>query len=161
MDYEHLIVEPRGEVLWVTMNRPERLNALNRKLVEELRDLFVGLYWRHEIRIVCLRGAGANFCAGLDLKERDNSGGSGPGNGLIRQRQISDDSRTGSCHRGRDGPSRHVHERVTLYISEHRRTFRTLRPDSPPPRRRLLRPRLSARTSGRAPVSPLMPAPLS
>jgi enoyl-CoA hydratase len=90
MDYEHLIVEPRGEVLWVTMNRPERLNALNRKLVEELRDFFVGLYWRHEIRIVCLRGAGANFCAGLDLKERDNSGGSGPGNGLIRQRQISE-----------------------------------------------------------------------
>jgi enoyl-CoA hydratase/carnithine racemase len=90
MDYEHLTIEARGEALWVTMNRPERLNALNRRLVEELRDLFVGLYWRHEVRVVVLRGAGANFCAGLDLKERDNSGGSGPGNGLIRQRQISE-----------------------------------------------------------------------
>ncbi|HZZ36761.1 MAG TPA: enoyl-CoA hydratase-related protein, partial [Caulobacteraceae bacterium] len=90
MDYEHLTIETRGEALWVTMNRPERLNALNRRLVEELRDLFVGLYWRHEVRVVVLRGAGANFCAGLDLKERDNSGGSGPGNGLIRQRQISE-----------------------------------------------------------------------
>ncbi len=66
MTYEHLIVETRGAALWVTMNRPERLNALNRRLVEELRDLFVGLYWRHEVRVVVLRGAGRGFCAGLD-----------------------------------------------------------------------------------------------
>ena len=90
MDYENLIVEQRGDALWVTLNRPERLNALSRRLVEELRDLFVGLYWRHEVRVVVLRGAGANFCAGLDLKERDNSAGGGPGAGLIRQRQISE-----------------------------------------------------------------------
>ncbi|MFI4973324.1 MAG: enoyl-CoA hydratase/isomerase family protein [Caulobacterales bacterium] len=90
MEYEHLIVEERGPALWVTMNRPERLNALNRRLVEELRDLFVGLYWRHEVRVVVLTGAGGAFCSGLDLKERDNSGGTGVGNGLIRQRQISE-----------------------------------------------------------------------
>ena len=91
MEYEHLIVEPRGEALWVTMNRPERLNALNRGMVEELRDLFTGLYWRHdEVRVVVLRGAGDNFCAGLDLKERGNSGGGGPGAGLIGQRRISE-----------------------------------------------------------------------
>jgi enoyl-CoA hydratase/carnithine racemase len=75
MDYEHLIVEERGDALWVTMNRAASLNALNRRLVEELRDLFVGLYWRHEVRVVVLRGAGANFCAGLDLKQRDNASG--------------------------------------------------------------------------------------
>ncbi|HWA89717.1 MAG TPA: enoyl-CoA hydratase-related protein [Rhizomicrobium sp.] len=89
MDYEHLIVTQEGPVLWVTMNRPERLNALNRKLVEELRDLFVGLYWRHEIRIVCLSGAGRAFCAGLDLKERDNSRPT-TSEGLVRQRAISE-----------------------------------------------------------------------
>jgi enoyl-CoA hydratase/carnithine racemase len=90
MDYEHLIVEQRGNALWVTMNRPERLNALSRRLVEELRDLFVGLYWRHEVRVVVLRGAGANFCAGLDLKEGGNRGPRGPGEGLIGQRRISE-----------------------------------------------------------------------
>ena len=90
MDYEHLILDQRGDALWVTMNRPGSLNALNRRIVEELRDLFVGLYWRHDIRVVVLRGAGSSFCAGLDLKERDNSGGGGPSNGLIRQRQISE-----------------------------------------------------------------------
>ena len=90
MDYQHLRLDQRGDALWVTMDRPASLNALNRRIVEELRDLFVGLYWRHEIRVVVLRGAGNNFCAGLDLKERDNSGGGGPSNGLIRQRQISE-----------------------------------------------------------------------
>ena len=90
MDYEHLIVEPRGDALWVTMNRPERLNALNRRLVEELRDFFVGLYWRHEVRVVVLTGAGGAFCAGLDLKERSNAGGRGVGAGLTGQRQISE-----------------------------------------------------------------------
>src|SRR3984957_10002515 len=90
MTYDHLRLDHRGDALWVTMNRPERLNALNRRIVEELRDLFTGLYWRHEVRVVVLRGAGANFCAGLDLKERDNRGGGGPSNGLIRQRQISE-----------------------------------------------------------------------
>ncbi len=90
MTYEHLRIEERGAALWVTMDRPERLNALNRRLVEELRDLFVGLYWRHDVRVVVLRGAGANFCAGLDLKARDNDGAAGPGEGLTRQRQISE-----------------------------------------------------------------------
>ena len=43
MDYQHLIIREEGPTLWVTMNRPERLNALNRQMVEELRDFFVGL----------------------------------------------------------------------------------------------------------------------
>ena len=90
MDYEHLVIEARGDALWVTMNRPDRLNALNRGMVEELRDLFVGLYWRHDVRVVVLRGAGANFCAGLDLKERGNGEGGGVSAGLIGQRRISE-----------------------------------------------------------------------
>ena len=76
------------------MNRPERLNALNRRMVEELRDLFTGLYWRHEVRVVVLTGAGGAFCAGLDLKERGGNEGAqgqnGPGAGLIGQRRISE-----------------------------------------------------------------------
>ena len=91
MAYEHLIVEPRGEALWVTMNRPTRLNALNRGMIDELRDLFVGLYWRHEVRVVVLTGAGGAFCAGLDLKERnDHTGPVGVGGGLVSQRKISE-----------------------------------------------------------------------
>ena len=44
MDEEPLRIVQEGEVLWVTLNRPQRLNALSRQLVEDLRELFVGLY---------------------------------------------------------------------------------------------------------------------
>ena len=91
MDYQHLIIREEGPTLWVTMNRPERLNALNRQMVEELRDLFTGLYWRHEIRVVVLGGAGRGFCAGLDLKERDDSNTMrSVSAGLVSQRKISE-----------------------------------------------------------------------
>jgi len=90
MTYQSLSIREHNGVVWATMNRPERLNALNRNLVEELREFFVGLYWRHEIRIVVLRGAGANFCAGLDLKEATNRGPRDVAAGLVSQRQISE-----------------------------------------------------------------------
>ena len=80
-----------GEVVWATMNRPERLNALSRNLVKELREFFVGLYWRRDVRVVVLQGAGTAFCAGLDLKERGEPQASRSiGAGLTRQREISE-----------------------------------------------------------------------
>ena len=80
-----------GDVVWATMNRPERLNALSRSLVTELREFFVGLYWRRDVRVVVLQGAGDAFCAGLDLKERgDPQGARSIGAGLTRQREISE-----------------------------------------------------------------------
>ncbi|HTT98089.1 MAG TPA: enoyl-CoA hydratase-related protein [Rhizomicrobium sp.] len=91
MDYQHLIVRQEGPALWVTMNRPDRLNALNRRLVEELRHLFVELYWKHDIRVVVLSGAGRAFCAGLDLKEHSGSNTKATiGGSLTGQRQISE-----------------------------------------------------------------------
>jgi enoyl-CoA hydratase/carnithine racemase len=94
-DFETLKVKLENETLWVTLNRPERLNALSRALVEELRGIFVDLYWRHDIRTVVLQGAGDNFCAGLDLKETSGSNNDsgvrrGPGAGLVSQRKISE-----------------------------------------------------------------------
>ncbi|TAJ69687.1 MAG: enoyl-CoA hydratase/isomerase family protein [Phenylobacterium sp.] len=80
-----------GDVIWATMNRPDRLNALSRNLVTELREFFVGLYWRRDVRVVVLQGAGKAFCAGLDLKERgDPQGERSIGAGLTRQREISE-----------------------------------------------------------------------
>jgi len=91
MEYEHLIVREDGPTLWVTLNRPERLNALNRRMVQELRDLFTGLYWRHEIRVVMLSAAGRAFCAGLDLKDQvDGNALPSTSEGLVRQRSISE-----------------------------------------------------------------------
>jgi enoyl-CoA hydratase/carnithine racemase len=87
-----LDIRQEGEVVWATMNRPDRLNALNPPLVEALREFFTGLYWRRDVRVVVLSGAGGAFCAGLDLKERSNSapGGRSIGAGLTGQRRISE-----------------------------------------------------------------------
>lgn len=64
-----LKIEREGGVARVTLNRPERLNALNRDLVAALRGYFEARYEDHETRVIVLQAAGKNFCAGLDLKE--------------------------------------------------------------------------------------------
>ncbi len=66
--YETLIVEKIGKVDWLTLNRPESLNAINTPMVTELRDYFGGLMEDDETRIVVMQGAGRAFCAGLDIK---------------------------------------------------------------------------------------------
>jgi enoyl-CoA hydratase/carnithine racemase len=89
MSYETLQIRKDGPVDWVTLNRPDSLNALNRQMVDDLLDYTQSLYWDKSVRVVVLQGAGRGFCAGLDLKERDNSPRS-PTNGLTSQRRISE-----------------------------------------------------------------------
>ena len=89
MSYQTLLIRKEGPVDWVTMNRPDSLNALNRQLIGDLLDYTQSLYWDKSVRVVVLRGAGRAFCAGLDLKERDNSPRSAS-TGLTSQRRISE-----------------------------------------------------------------------
>lgn len=80
-----------GEVLHVTLNRPDSLNAMNDALVDELRELFTALYWRRDARVVVLTGAGRAFCAGLDLKAWDTAGSKrSTAEGLDGQRRIAE-----------------------------------------------------------------------
>lgn len=67
-DYQTIKIEKQGQVDWLTLNRPEALNAINTPMVTELRDYFGGLKENSETRIVVMRGAGRAFCAGLDIK---------------------------------------------------------------------------------------------
>jgi enoyl-CoA hydratase/carnithine racemase len=65
-----LDIQEQGGVMRLTLNRPERLNALNPALATALRECFQGLYRRKDVRVVILQAAGPNFCAGLDLKKQ-------------------------------------------------------------------------------------------
>lgn len=58
----------RPGVRLLTMNRPERLNAMDHQLVAELHDRFDEVAADPDLRCVILTGAGRGFCAGLDLK---------------------------------------------------------------------------------------------
>jgi enoyl-CoA hydratase/carnithine racemase len=63
-----LSVERRGETDWVTLNRPERLNAINQPLSEALLAYFEARRRDTEARVIVLSGAGRAFCSGADLK---------------------------------------------------------------------------------------------
>lgn len=90
--FETLLLEERGDVDWLTLNRPDSLNAMNATMVKELRGYFLDLANRPDRRVVVLRGAGKTFCAGLDLKGdgRDNAlTVDSVQEGLVAQRDIA------------------------------------------------------------------------
>ena len=63
-----LLVERRGPVMVVTMNRPERKNAMTLQMFGRLRDAWSEASDDDEVRCVVLTGAGGDFCAGMDLR---------------------------------------------------------------------------------------------
>jgi enoyl-CoA hydratase/carnithine racemase len=70
MTYETVLTEHRGEtggILWVTLNRPEKLNALSMTLFDELRRVFQDARTDRSVRCVVITGAGRGFCAGADF----------------------------------------------------------------------------------------------
>ena len=67
MDYRHLEVSTSGGVRTLTMNRPEKLNALNIRIGIELLDALEECDRDDDVRAVVLTGAGRGFCAGDDL----------------------------------------------------------------------------------------------
>ncbi|RLI05505.1 hypothetical protein DRO26_01975 [Candidatus Bathyarchaeota archaeon] len=68
MSYETIQVEKREGVVIITLNRPDVLNALNRKMVEELRKAIADVATDETVRVLVLKGAGRAFCAGGDVK---------------------------------------------------------------------------------------------
>lgn len=66
-----LKVETDGAVDWVSLNRPDRLNALNQPLTDALLAYFEGKRRDTATRVIVLRGAGRGFCSGADLKAGD------------------------------------------------------------------------------------------
>jgi enoyl-CoA hydratase len=77
----------------VTLNRPERLNALSFALVDELHDALDQIQRDNDCRVVVLTGAGKGFCSGLDLTSIEGSstsqGATGPRAGILSQEHIA------------------------------------------------------------------------
>lgn len=78
VEYRHLLTERDGPVLVVTLNRPEKLNPLNRRMGEELMDLFTSLRRDAGVRAVVLTGAGRAFCSGGDIDDLMSEGVTDP-----------------------------------------------------------------------------------
>ena len=73
-----LQVEVADGVAVLTLNRPDKRNALNGELVQALRGALAGAAMDDEVRVVLLRGAGKDFCSGADLAELERIADMGP-----------------------------------------------------------------------------------
>jgi enoyl-CoA hydratase len=69
MTYENLLVETRGAVGIVTLNRPKALNALNTALIDELNQAIAGFEADDAVGAIVLTGSEKAFAAGADIKE--------------------------------------------------------------------------------------------
>ena len=70
MNYQTLLVENRNKIAFVTVNRPDKLNALNAQAKDELRQVFASIKSDSAVDVVILTGAGEQaFVAGTDIKE--------------------------------------------------------------------------------------------
>lgn len=65
--YENIDVKQVKNNLTITLNRPEKRNALNPKLVNELKDILENTIENDQIKTIMLKGAGKAFCSGADL----------------------------------------------------------------------------------------------
>lgn len=68
MAQQTLIVDDRETAVWVTLNRPEKMNSISPAMLEELEALMARLADRRTLRALVFTGAGRAFCAGVDLK---------------------------------------------------------------------------------------------
>ena len=64
MAYETLAIEREEHLTWLTLNRPDALNALSRQMVNELRDFFWNVGDDAQTRVVVVRGAGGRSARG-------------------------------------------------------------------------------------------------
>jgi 2-(1,2-epoxy-1,2-dihydrophenyl)acetyl-CoA isomerase len=69
MAYETLTSHIKGNISYITLNRPERLNSFDMKLGEELYRVLKEVSIKDEIRAVVIKGTGKGFCGGGDVKE--------------------------------------------------------------------------------------------
>src|SRR6266540_3053672 len=72
--YERVLVEIAGGIGTVTLNRPEKLNALDRALCDELREALALLTHSDAVRVIVITGTGRAFCAGADLGVLETDG---------------------------------------------------------------------------------------
>ena len=72
MAAQELVQELEEGVLWITLNRPDKLNALTNTMITDLRVALEQASVDDQVRVVVLTGAGRGFCAGGDVESMAN-----------------------------------------------------------------------------------------
>ncbi len=71
-EYETIVVEQRGRVGWITLNRPQALNALNRQVADEITSAAVAFDEDEGVGAIVVTGSEKAFAAGADIKEMES-----------------------------------------------------------------------------------------
>ncbi|MEG1593658.1 MAG: enoyl-CoA hydratase/isomerase family protein, partial [Oscillibacter sp.] len=74
-EFKNILFEKKDSIAFVTLNRPEMMNALNAETIRELSELFTAMERDSEVLGVIITGAGRAFCAGADLSGSKDNGG--------------------------------------------------------------------------------------
>jgi enoyl-CoA hydratase len=74
LSFEYIIYERKGQIAYLTLNRPEKLNALNGELMAEFRDAMGVVEADTEVRALIITGAGRAFSSGFDIQRSNQSG---------------------------------------------------------------------------------------
>ena len=67
MDYRHIRLEIVERIATLTLNRPEKMNALSADLLSEFSDALDRVHHDHEVNVLIVTGAGRAFSAGFDI----------------------------------------------------------------------------------------------
>lgn len=70
-DLKFVTFEKKNGIAYITMNRPERLNAMGSQMHDELGQCYLNFKFDPEVKVAIITGKGRAFCAGHDLKEQD------------------------------------------------------------------------------------------
>src|SRR5438445_10528370 len=74
---EAVKIERNQNFVTLSLNRPEKRNAINRTVMEALDNAFASVEEDRDVRAVIIRGEGRGFCSGLDLRDLEQMGTGG------------------------------------------------------------------------------------
>jgi enoyl-CoA hydratase len=82
MDFTTIRYETEGPLAWITLNRPQKLNAISKTMVGELNQALDGAQRDEQVRVILVQGEGRAFSAGFDLEPQETSG-------MTREQQVA------------------------------------------------------------------------
>jgi enoyl-CoA hydratase/carnithine racemase len=88
MNYESIFIENAGSIATITLNRPEKLNAISASMISELQEAMRNAGEDPQVRVIVITGAGRAFCAGMDLASVAGGGSPTGGGAGQEERQI-------------------------------------------------------------------------
>ena len=74
MEYKEILFSTEGEIAFLTLNRPEKINALSKQMIGEIIDALSGVSTDESVKVIIIKAAGKHFCAGHNLKEMVGDG---------------------------------------------------------------------------------------